>query len=540
MTNEEIRRMMSLVDERFIEELTEEPDGPSVLEVEPAEIVTGSTPIVKHSPWPALTAAAAAVVLLLPCVWFLTHAKQGLQPGQDVSETAASAETQAETNAPTEPAQEEIQQQLADANAQDFPWQGHVIQAQKIGALKLSYVGMTETFREPESPRYDALWLDYSDSEYENHRMELHYELQPVPDELQAYLIAGNELSTELIGTERLAKPEENGGDTMFVVEYGSYRILAQLSGTTTEELSELIGLLKDAAPEEDSADDIVYGTDSRYISYEEAVAFGSHYIPDKVMGYEHSENPSIMTLNEAEITYTTERERYGDGSERQSEAVTLLYEGNGHQLRFTIAKGDYELPEDMPEIDGWSMKRVVWEPAAVKVEDRLMDYSFFCRNEDVTVTVQGRAMIDEIDAFSQFYELAWQGGKYAAPLTPIRSVSGLNEPDAPWKGEVPELEQIGDFRFSHALFNRFTDSFSNREIIQENIEYSGTIEGTGHSIQLAYTTQTPEELFFDDKVITPEEFDAATILSEERLRNDDAGSIIFVLYTDRYRIVVK
>ena len=545
MTNEELRRMMALVDEQYIDELTEE--QPRHMTGEPAEIVTGEAIITKASPWPAITAIAAAVVILLPAAWFGYRAVkgQGIRPGEEVTEPAATAESAAleTTELSEESADSELQQQLAEANEQDYPWKGHVLQIMQLGTAKLDHVGLVKTKRDvQDTEELDALFLSYFDKvKAPEHSIELFYMLDTLPDELQQYVISGDELSPDLIGTEKLPKPEEADGQSSFVIDYGTYRLRVTASGTTSETLAVLIEALQEAAPEPADPEEMLLNrTDGRYITYEEAVAFADYYVPDKVMGYEDSENPSIMTLNEDEIQLVTEINRSEDGSTQQSEYLTLLYEGNSHELQFTIAKGDYAVPENMPEIDCWSMKRVVWEPAAVTVEDRLMDYSFFCRNEDVTVTVQGRATIDEIDAFSQFYELAWQGGKYAAPLTPIRSVSELNEPDAPWKGEVPELEQIGDFRFSHALFNRYTDPFSNREIIQENIEYYGTIEGTGHSIQLAYTTQTPEEMFFEDRVITPEEFDAATILSEERLRNGDDGSISFVLYTDRYRIVVK
>ena len=90
MTNEEVKRMMEQVDEKYIDELTKydasaQPD-------EPAEIVSGETPIVKSSPWRAVAAIAAAVLLIVPGVYLTKQASLHMTPSESVSDSMPTEE----------------------------------------------------------------------------------------------------------------------------------------------------------------------------------------------------------------------------------------------------------------------------------------------------------------------------------------------------------------------------------------------------------------------------------------------------------------
>ncbi len=138
-------------------------------------------------------------------------------------------------------------QQLSQANAcQEDCWQGHVIQAEKICTLALSGVFLYEA--EKHQP-HDNLQIIYSDPENESHAAYICYSktaiMYKVPKEDR--VIRVENFSASCIGSSALKKPEENGGETYFYVDMQEYYVYVHMYGTSTEELSELISVLKDA-----------------------------------------------------------------------------------------------------------------------------------------------------------------------------------------------------------------------------------------------------------------------------------------------------
>ena len=539
MTNDEIRRMMEQVDERYIDELLQDaPRGSTALtpEEEPAEVVSGEGMEVKGTPWRFLAGMAAAVVLLVPLGWMGYQASRQFQPRESV-EMAETIETQTETalQTITETAlPEDNSLTLAEANALDQPWQGKVISLEQIGAMPLERVTLEnrvygysnvleeefETmghapcllihYREPDIPGIHSLQLEYTTAGPEL--------LSTAPG---GVVVSGAELSPDLIGTSKVF---HKSGDTSFLIDYGDYRVQVLGWGCEEEEIVTLIEALNRAAFPEESTDpaEEISGDEWQRITYADAwEALGDHY-PGPELSF------NIMHLDESSIS----RRECTDGTQYR---MVYTSEDGERALELTFAPNRAAFEEtDSPELDNWSMKQVTIEPWAQTIEDRLQAYDFWYDLGEWCVRISGTATIDEIDVFSQYYIVLLNPDIIHDNITPDEA----NAMDFPWKGCLVTLPEVAGIERSEIDVHRISVYPTDETVVKcpmVNIFY-GWFSGTG--FVLSYTTATAEELYLSDRVVT-DETAAEEILSDERFLVNDAFQFVYDFGAYRLRVLM-
>ncbi|MBR3630559.1 MAG: hypothetical protein IKN55_08840, partial [Oscillospiraceae bacterium] len=282
--------------------------------------------------WLGFAAVAAAMLILMGTV---IHTLQQMpsprmKPGTAATQADEDTSSVQETNTA-----EALRQQLADANADERDrWQGHVIQADRIGNMQLYGVvpsgsvdsdgndNLTVIYQDPDNESF--AWIKYT-------RATLR-ELTGSSDPH----ITGKNLSTLFIGSSDMPKPEEHDGKTQFTVEMQFYRVSVIMTGTTTGELTELIRVLNNAL--DNRADDELPGTPEDYtfddLTYQQAQESTGYLIPWEVMGFE--ELDSLMKLQS--IRY----HQYNKGNEVWRYLI-VIYKGSSGSVRLTYLPGEFK-----------------------------------------------------------------------------------------------------------------------------------------------------------------------------------------------------
>lgn len=537
MTNEEVKRMMEQVDEKYIDELTKydasaQPD-------EPAEIVSGETPIVKSSPWRAVAAIAAAVLLIVPGVYLAKQASLHMTPSESVSDSMpdswdSAAETQAVSEETTETEVETLASReyasmepqdfatLADANHAAFPWQGKVIQWDVIGEKAVDYIHTSG----------DDLEILYADNDPMSTYIRLHYEqlgekpadgthVKPENGKLDADALFGD---MEMYIADDILS---------FYVDYPDYSLFLSMEANQ-DEFQSLIHALNAVNAESGMPKKETVSEDSVAITYEDAQEFaGSENVPARVMGSE--ESGTLMTLDESEILHWRVILHDADGSEPETEYLELNYYSSAHHLKLII--GDANYITDQPEIQSWSMKDITKAPAAETVEGSLQNYSFYRKVGELTIAFEGTATMGEIDAFAQFYgNLSYsQETGYVFPV--FMSLDEVNKQNTIWNTQVPELEQIGSYTFREADLREFT-TVSNQQVKRQNLYYGN--DDTRKGLIISYTNMTPEELGYPAMTVGLDGLDAKTLCTDDRYLVDAQNqSRAFVVEMGSYNIIV-
>ncbi len=454
---------------------------------------------------------------------------------------------------------EEVSIEEAD---RDTPWQGKLLTLDKIGAMERAEVERTNllhdtkvydsesisgriyipTDRLHDTQVYDMTTLSFRDPDSKGlHQLALMY----LPIEAADFdRIDAQTLNSGMLETGEIYHQH---GDTMFGVDYGTYAVRIFGQGCTTEEIGVLIDALRSPAASEQA---LVEGEDSRYLTYEEAKALvpddavGKDFLPDRVLGTETEEFPTILTLDESCILYTQHTAPDETGMLATSEWLTLEYHGvSDHHLTVTIGLNGEVPTGDVPEIDGWSMKLVTAAPAAVTLEAPdpvlasawVQEYDFCVRNEDMTVAVHGKAAMGEIDQLANFFSQAF----YQASTGNISREYGLEDVhswNTVWKDAIPALEQIGQYDFTRGDLHRFESVIGDKHMVtRQNLYYTKSSASDG--VVLSYTDMTPDELYYADKVISADTPDAAELCNDDRFLADDRR--IFVMDLGDYRICV-
>lgn len=540
MTNEEVKRMMEQVDEKYIDELTKY--DAEMQTGAPAEAVSGETPIVKSSPWRAVAAIAAAVLLIVPGVYLAKQASLRMTPSESVSDSMpdswdSAAETQAVSEETTEtevetPASREYASMepqdfatLLDANNAAFPWQGKVIQWDVIGEKAVDYIHTNG----------DDLEILYAGSDPMDVYIRLHYE----------------QWGETLVDSEGIAhvQPEQgkldadtlwqdaslyDGEDTIsFFVDYNAYRLFIAMEADR-DEFGYLIHALNAVNAESVMPEQDTVSEDVQHYTYEEALDFvGSAYLPARVMGSE--ENGSLMTLDESEILHGRKILRGADGAESETEYLELHYYSGAHHLKIFI--GDENYITDQPEIQSWSMKDITKAPAAETVEGSLQNYSFYRKVGELTVAFEGSVTMDEIDAFAQFYSNTSYSQETGYVFPNFMSLDEVNKQNTIWNTQVPELEQIGSYTFREADLYEFAN-VSHRQVKRQNLYYHNADASKGFTI--SYTNMTPAELGCSALTVGLDKLDAGTLCTDDRyLVHEDDQNRAFVVEMGSYNIIV-
>ncbi|MBR2088751.1 MAG: hypothetical protein IJ906_16820, partial [Oscillospiraceae bacterium] len=306
MKQNDLRRMLSLVDEQYIDELTEHVSTAHRTDTIPHEIVT-SEPQKRPAFLRALTAVAAAVVLLVPCGLLVRQVWDKRTPVQDPVQPQTAVTDPVPTEEPTTQTEDGESQEpfasLADANAADYPWQGKVIQAEQIGSMTFDGALRCRLHYPEHEGLRDAVHVVYKEEGNNEHCAHVQYtratvsQLTNVPD----IAIDMEGLCTLLIGSPQITDPEQADGNSAFIVNCGNYRVSVVLHGSTRQELVELITAVSNGfhetapdavrLPEEPD----VMDTTADDLTYAQAKLFAGEYLPGETLGWEDADN--FMTL---------------------------------------------------------------------------------------------------------------------------------------------------------------------------------------------------------------------------------------------------
>ena len=195
--------------------------------------------------WSSLVSAAAACVMIVGttagCLYLMQHKPNPIQPGMSVEQSLES-ETPTVTVESTEDRQLPAIT-LTEANEQETPWKGHIIQMQRFAGLTLERAFRSEPSFASPTETYETLTLMYRDPTSEVERgVTIEYTLAPAERFLQ-----GMQLS-DLVGydTTILSVYEQwcDEDHAAFLVNYGDYRIYLSEVRMTKLELRELLNCI--------------------------------------------------------------------------------------------------------------------------------------------------------------------------------------------------------------------------------------------------------------------------------------------------------
>ena len=553
MKQSDLRRILALVDEKYIDELTEQ-DALAPKDEQPA--VTRAEAPKRQAFWRALTAVAAAVVLLVPCGLLARQVWDRRVPVQDPVSPQTVVTEPVPSEEPTVPTEEGESQEpfasLADANAAEYPWQGKVIQAEQIGSMTFDGALRCRLHYPEHEGLRDAVHVVYKDPASDEHYAHIHYTRATISeltsDPNTAIPMEG--LCTILIGSPQMENPENADGNSAFVVNCGNYRVSVVLCGGTRQELVELITavsngfheLSPDAVrlPEEPD----VMDTTADDLTYAQAKLFAGEYLPDETLGWEDADN--FMTLKS--ICYHQHVNDSPDIVGREIHKwLTLVYDGKNGPLELTIAEpGTLDaagFADNVPVMDKtlWGAKTTDVEPYGRPVtEDRngLYEYAFRCAFDRVEVMIRGTVDLNECGPFVDYYSIFVRG----IGVTPTVGVAldEVNAQNVQWKGEVITAEIIGDLQFHRAELNQFRMTEDSPELtVYENLYYGASEAGEPGSdyITISYTNASPEQMYFDGRAVIQDAPDADAILTGEWYHTGNQRA--FLLQREDYYIRV-
>ena len=540
MKHNDLRRMLSLVDEKYIEELTEQASHTHSNVPHP---VTKPAPKKHITLLRSLTAVAAAVVLLVPCGLLAKQVWEHRTPVQDPVQPQTGVMVSSEE--PTAPAENGESQEpfasLADANTAAYPWQGRVIQAESIGAMTFDGALRCHIQYPGHEELRDAVHVVYKDPASTQHYAHVQYtratvsELTSDPDTA----IRMEELCTMCIGTSRMVSPEHADGNSAFIVNCGNYRVSVVLFGGTRQDLIGLITAVSNGfqgiAPDEVHLPEEPVDPDTAMddLTYAQAQLFAGNDLPGAVLGWEDAGN--FMTLNQ--IQYYQKAEEHV-----VRKWIVLTYEGKNGPMELTIAEpGALDaagFADDVPVMDRdlWSMKTIIKEPYGTALSgdpNGLYDFHFRCQTDDFELMLRGNVALMEIDPFMNFYNLTVRS--MSTYGTKEFGLDAVNEQTVQWKGEVITAETISDLQFRRAdlIQNKLTEDSAELTFF-ENLYY-GSDEPGSQFITISYTNASPEQLYFDGRAVIQDAPDADAILTDEWYRQGDQRA--FLLQREDYYI---
>ena len=577
MTKDEIRRMMALVDEAYIDELTNSHDPAAPF---PAE--NQKQPLQKHSfPWRAVTGIAAAFVILVPVglltrqVWENRNPVPHSDP-QIVLTATSVTETEAQTETLADDTESETPfASLAEANAAEYPWQGNVVQAQSIGTMaydgafrsRLSY---TDTVDNAKILR-DAVHVVYKDPDDSGHYAHIQYtraavrELTDTPEAvIRAEMFCTLLLHTSCTDTAHITWDKETGNGE-FIVNCGNYRICSVMQGCTRQEVIDLItglynginAIAHDEVRLPDEPDDGSPAVDD--LTYAQAKLFAGRWLPEETMGWEEPSLPhgnNLMTFQSA-VFHQSPENMDNDSAQSVTHEINkwleITYEGENGSLQLTLSEPGvlekYSFTDHLPELDSnWSRKITDQPPYGIRLtngsveadgtmwDDGRFAYHFWTRFKGIDIILQAECSGSAFDPFCEFYNgLNLDDSGYQ---TRHLRITDVNDQLAEWKGEVITAESIGDLKFDNAYMTKSSMDPTNPDpCLFENLTYTDVPRDTC-GITLSYTDATSKEMCQELRVIAEDALDADTLLNDTRF---DAGDQrIFLIDRGEYRVMVR